>query len=191
MSKTVITSLNKDYFQKSRVFLYPALQIKRGVAVTPIDTYISWIDHYSLEDHKLICLYHIRDDEEFKVFEKNKLLGNKLFDKFIQLENNKGLYVFDFSHMKDDYKVISRGSYSKISHDHKMCIRNYIGLESPNLPYIDSFLYPERHFKLYSELLGVEESHLRRVGELCSKPDMERETLNIFIEDNKTQKENA
>ena len=72
-----------------------------------------------------------------------------------------------------------------------MCIRNYIGLNSPNLPYVDSFLYPERHFKLYSELLAIEESKLKKVGELCSRPDLEKETLNIFIEKHQQEKEKA
>ena len=65
-----ITSLYKDYFQKSRIFMYPILEIKRGASVTPIETYLSWEDQYSLCDRKLICHYHLRDDSEFTVFEK-------------------------------------------------------------------------------------------------------------------------
>ena len=128
MSKLLITSLNKEYFQKSRVFLYPALGIKRGVNTTLIDTYISWENNYSPSDRKLCCLQHIRDDKDFKLFEKNKLLDNPYFDKLIEVEENKGVYVFDFSHLKDDYDFIIEGKYSKISHEHKMCIRNYICL---------------------------------------------------------------
>jgi hypothetical protein len=45
----VIKSLYKDYFQKSRVFLYPALEIKRGGSVTPVETYISWKNNYNLD----------------------------------------------------------------------------------------------------------------------------------------------
>ena len=78
----MIRSLSKDYFQKSRVFLYPALGIKRGVPNTPIETYVSWDGVYAPGDMKLCCLYHLKNDDDFKNFEKSKLLGNKLFNDF-------------------------------------------------------------------------------------------------------------
>lgn len=177
----VITSLYKDYFQKSRVFLYPALDIKRGVSVTPIETYMSWANHYAVDDAKLICLYHLRDDDFFKQFEKVKLLGNKLYHDFKQVEEKKGVYVFDFSDLLEDWHYVTTGRYSKISNDFKAKIRQYIGYNNPNLPYVESFLYPERYFKMYAEMMGVEEKVLREVGELCSKPDLTQETLNISV----------
>ena len=57
-----IKSLYKDYFQKSRIFMYPLLNIKRGSSVTPIETYMSWSEQFSIYDKKLICLYYLRDD---------------------------------------------------------------------------------------------------------------------------------
>jgi hypothetical protein len=66
-----LKSLYRDYFQKSRVFLYPMLEIKRGVSVTPIETYVSWDEHYKPEDRKFIVLYHLRNDKEFLNFEKS------------------------------------------------------------------------------------------------------------------------
>lgn len=177
----VIKSLYKDYFQKSRVFLYPALDIKRGVSVTPIETYMAWEDHYPIDAAKFICLYHLRDDEFFKQFEKVKLLGNKFYHDFKQVEEKKGVYVFDFDSMLEDWFYITNGKYSKISNDFKLKIRHYIGVNSPNLPYVESFLYPERFFKLYAEMMGVEEKVLRDVGELCSKPEVNKETLNISV----------
>jgi hypothetical protein len=64
-----ITDIYQGYFQKSKVFLYPALGIKRGSSVTPIETYLEW-DDIKIEDRKLICLYHLRDDEEFLGYEE-------------------------------------------------------------------------------------------------------------------------
>lgn len=180
----------KDYFQKSRVFLYPALEIKRGVSVTPIETYMCWEGNYDLADAKFCCLYYLREDDEFKLFEKIKLLGNKLFSDFRQVEEKKGVYVFDMNEIKSDWDAIVSGKYSRISQEHKKKIRHYIGLNSPNLPYIDSFLYPERHFKLYSELMGVPESILIDVGELCSIPDINQETLKVAILNLEVIKEN-
>jgi hypothetical protein len=179
---TVIKSLYKEYFQKSRVFLYPALGIRRGVSVTPIETYMGWDGKFSVEDRKLCCLYHLRDDEDFRQFEKNKLLGNPLFFDFKQVKDKKAVYVFDFNQMANDWDAVVKGKYSKLSQKHKTIIRNYIGLTSPQLPYIDSFLYPERYFKLYAEMIGVEEELLKSVGELCSLPNFELEILNTSVE---------
>lgn len=178
----VIKSLYKDYFQKSRVFLYPALEIKRGGSVTPIETYVSWVGNYKKEDGKLICLYHLREDPEFRQFEKIKLLGNKLFYDFKQVDNQKGVYVFDFNgKLRHDWDCFINGKYSKMSPDHKKTIKEYIGRNSGELPYVESFLYPEKYFKLYAEMMHVHEQVLRDVGELCTVPNLESETLEISV----------
>jgi len=179
----VIKSLYKDYFQKSRVFLYPALDIKRGVSVTPIETYVAWEGYYTQDDCKLICLYHLRNDEDFKTFERVKLLGNKRFHDFKQVDDNKGVYVFDFSDLKKDWNAFLTGKYSQFSTEHKRNIKTYIGKNNPNLPYVESFLYPETYFKLYAEMMNVNEKLLRKVGELCSIPDIKNEILDISIKD--------
>ena len=177
-----IKSLYKDYVQKSRIFLYPALNIKRGLSVTPIQTYVSWDGIYSIEDRKLICLYHIRTDEEFRVFEKTKLVGNPLFCDFKMTDDDKGVYIFDFSTLGTDWDHFINGRYSKLSNDLKKRIRNFFSPD--NLGYIDSFLYPERYFRLYSEMLTCRREDvprmldtLKEVGELCSIADFEQENL--------------
>lgn len=177
----IIKSLHTDYFQKSRVFLYPALGIKRGVSVTPIETYVSLEGYCKKEDAKLCCLYHLRKDEDFRQFEKIKLYGNPLFHDFKVVDETRGIYVFDFSKHKADWNHFLNGKYSKMSAEHKKKIKEFIGRNSPNLPYIESFLYPEKYYKLYSEMMGVKESLLRQVGELCSVPDLVMEDLNISV----------
>lgn len=161
--------------------MYPALEIKRGVSVTPIETYVSWNDHYVVDDCKLICLYHLRDDDDFKRFENTKLLNNKLFCDFKQVEENKGVYVFDFKNNISNWNSFITGSYSKFTPEHKKIIKNYIGANSSHAPYIDSFLNPDTYFKMYAEMMDVNESLLRSVGELCSLPNLESETLNISV----------
>ena len=69
-----ITSVRKNYIQKSRIFLYPMLNIRRGVSVTPVQTYLTWENVYTVEDCKMIALYHLRDDKEFKDFEEQNYL---------------------------------------------------------------------------------------------------------------------
>lgn len=176
-----IKSLYKDYFQKSRVFMYPLLEIKRGASVTPIETYLSWENQYSLSDRKFICLYHLRDDSEFTVFEREKLLGNKLFYDFKQVEDNKGVYVFDLMPYKDDWDNVVQGKYSKLSSIHKKKIENFYGKTNANYAYVESYLFPEKYYSMYSEIIGVKETLLRDVGELCSHADFDRETLKIAI----------
>lgn len=181
MANAVIQSLYRDYFQKSTVFLYPALGIKRGVSVTPIQNFTMWKDHYHLSDCKLISLYELRNDQDFIQFEKTRLRGNRLFHDFRQVDDNKGVYVFDLSHLADDFGHVMNGRYSKISPEHKKRIKEYIGFNNPNLPYIESFLHPEKYFKLYAEMMEVPVKILREVGELCDPPNREKEKLDISI----------
>jgi len=179
----MIKSLYRDYFQKSRIFLYPALDIKRGSSVTPIQTYVSWEGHYKPEDGKFICLYHIRDDDDFKRFEKQKLFGNKLFFDFKLVEDNKGVYIFDYQPFKNDWNYFISGKYSKLSNDHKKKIKNFFSQNNAHYSYIESYLYPERYFSMYADMLNVKIKDLKDVGELCSLPDFEKEHLTISIKD--------
>lgn len=176
-----IKSLYRDYFQKSRVFLYPALEIKRGVSVTPIQTYVGWEGHYQPQDRKFICLYNIRDDEEFMRFERTRLTGNRLFHDFIQVDEDTGVYVFDFGEFGYDWECFLQGRYSKMGPIHKRKIRDFYGSYSSNYEYIDSFLDPPRYQKIYAELLDVDIDLLKEVGELCSKPNLEDELLAMKI----------
>ena len=68
-----INALYRKYFQKSKIFLYPLLDIKRGTSVVPSHTFVAWNDTYKPEDMKLICLYETRLDKEYINFEKNVL----------------------------------------------------------------------------------------------------------------------
>lgn len=186
-----ITALYRDYFQKSRVFLYPALGIRRGVSVTPIQTYTSWKDKYNHSDLKLCVVYHIRDDPDFKNFEENKLLGNTLFHELIPLGDGTGVYIFDFKDYATDWECFIKGKYSKLSENLKKHIRGYYGRDTSNYPYVESFIHPERYFSMYSEIINVKEKLLKEVGELCSAPDLEQETLIISIKDLEMTEENS
>lgn len=182
-----IESLFLDYVQKSRLFMYPALGIKRGGSVTPIETYVSWKDYYDETDHKLICLYHLRDDTEFMNFEKTHLLGNSLFKDFKQVEEQKGIYVFDFSPFKEDWDNFIVGHYSKLSEAHKKKVQAFFGNAGSNYAYIQSYLYPERYYAMYAEILAEKKDResmmesLRHAVELCEKPDWKLERLEITI----------
>lgn len=177
MATEKLDSLYRSFFQKSRMFMYPVLDIKKGVSVTPIQTYMCWSDNYKPSDCKLICEYHLRNDLEFLKFEKNSLLGNKYYYDFKQLEENRGVYIFDMSSFKHDWYCLLNSEYSKMTDDHKNKIRNYQGINTSNYVYLDSYLEPRNYFNLYANLLGVPENILKETGELCEKLNIEDETL--------------
>lgn len=176
-----ITSLYKKYFQKSKVFLYPVLGIEKG-SLAPIQTYIQWDGHYSINDHKLICTYYLRDDEEFTHFEKKRLLEHRMFYDFKQLTNDIGVYVFDFSMYPDDWNCFIKGRYSQMSKEFKKRILSYARNRNTeeidsNTVYRDSYVNPHKYFQTYSDILGIPKEDLERIGELCDLLDLQEETL--------------
>ena len=173
-----IKSIYDRYFQKSKVFLYPLLGIKRGAKVIPSETYLAWNDSIKTEDMKLVCLYHpISKEYDFKNYENKILLKHtRLYDvQTIDLQNK--LFVFDFSDLKDDWSHFISGNYSKMSKDTKAKILSFFEKNSANYIYMKSYLLPDKFFGDYAECLGVDADVLKSVGELCSKPDLEKETL--------------
>jgi hypothetical protein len=103
-------------------------------------------------------------------------------------DDDKGVYTFDLKKMQADWDNFLLGKYSKISPDLKGKIRGFFG--ENNLGYIDSFLYPERYFNMYAEMLTSRKEDepemrklLKEVGELCSKPNLELENLMVNIKD--------
>ena len=174
----IISSIYPNYIQKSRVFLYPLLGIRRGNSVTPKETYMCWDNMYTLDDNRLIIVYHLRDDLEFKKFEK-QIQNNKYFETFFQLEDDTGAYVFDFTDSKSEFQKVVKGSYSKLSDEYKTTILGFFKNHRKHHSYIMSYLYPNKYYKMYGNVLNVPTSLLKEVGELCSLPDLTKEKLMI------------
>jgi hypothetical protein len=172
-----IDALYKDYFQKSKVFLYPLLGLKRGSAAAPKQCYLSWNNAITPEDMKLICVYTKRSDSEYKQFEAKFLINHKRLSDYIELQDNELLLAFDFSDIESDWKYFINGKYSKMDSDLRRRILNHFDKHSGSYPYLESFLFPNKYFSLYSTLLAVDEQILRDVGELCTPPDLEKENL--------------
>ncbi len=164
--------------------MYPALEIKKAASIAPIKTYVSLDGHIGPEDKKLICLYYLRDDKEYKEFEKIKLKGNKLFEKFIEVadEPPKGIYIFNFDKYDKDWALFLKGRYSKLSKELREKIKDHYRHSDNNYTYVESFLHPNKYYSLYAEILGVDVETLKSVGELTDPPDMEKEALKISME---------
>jgi len=172
-----VKSVYSKYFQKSKVFIYPLLGIKRGVKVVPSETYLAWDPYYIPEDMKLVCLYHPNESDEYKDYEKKVLLKHTRLCDVKAIDKDNKLFIFDFADLKDNWTHLIEGRFSKIDNNIKGDICSFFDNTSANFVYIRSYLYPHKYFQDYAECLGVEVDFLEEVGELCAKPDLEKETL--------------
>jgi hypothetical protein len=179
----VIDALYKKYFQKSKIFIYPLLDIKRGTSVVPSETYLAWNDKVNSEDMKLVCIYQTRTDFEYVQFEKKVLLKHNRLHDYIKVNNDKLVVIFNFSDINDDWMYFLNGEYSKINISTKRKILDFFDKKSGNYAYVESYLFPEKHFETYAKILGVDVNMLISVGELCDKPDLYKEKLLIEVAD--------
>lgn len=179
----IIDALYRKYFQKSKIFLYPLLDIKRGTSVVPDETYLSWNDSYSPEDMKLVCVYAIRTDKEYTLFEANVLLKHNRLTDYVKINDETAVFTFDFSDLAHDWDCFIQGKYSQMNMNTKRKILDFFDKKSGNYAYVISYLFPEKHFETYAKLLGVETEFLKAVGELCDKPDLEKEKLVMEVAD--------
>jgi hypothetical protein len=178
----MIDSVYTEYFHKSKTFVYPLIEIKRGVAAVPENTYLCWKNMIYLNENKFICEYRNRKDDEFVEFEKKYLTGNKYYHD-LQIVDQSLIYVFDLSEYTSDLQHIIKGKYSKINEHTKRKILDFHKKNRDAYVYIESFLYPVKFFPIYSRILNVEAKLLKEVGELCSKPDIIKETYTGQIQD--------
>jgi hypothetical protein len=179
----VIDALYRKYFQKSKIFLYPILGIKRGTSVVPTETYVSWADKVNSEDMKLVCVYPVRTDSEYMQFEKNVLLKHNRLIDLIKVDEEKLVVTFNFSDLSDDWSCFLDGKYSKMNINTKRKILDFFDKKSGNYAYVESYLFPEKHFETYAKILDVDANFLKSVGELCNKPDLDKESLLIEVAD--------
>lgn len=173
----MIKSLYTKYTQKSRMFLYPFLGIRRGVSITPIESYVSWTGISEVQDKKLICVYELSEEDDFKLFERTKLLGNPKFSNFYELPDNKGAYLFDYTNEGVVWDFFVKGKYANFPDDKKKTILKFFEGNISNHNLITSYLYPEKYYETYASHLAVPVEVLKEVGQLCSPPDFNKENL--------------
>jgi hypothetical protein len=176
----VINALYKKYFQKSKIFAYPLLDIKRGTQIVPSETYFSWSNMFKPEDRRLICIYDT-EDPNFTEFEKTTLLKHTRLCFYSKLSSVQAVYVFDFSDLGSNWDRLIHGQYSRIDIKIKRKIVNFFDKQSGNHIYVTSYMFPEKFFRRYAEILNVPVSLLEEVGELCDKPNLEKENLLVEV----------
>jgi len=169
------------YFQKSLSFLFPLLGIKKSSPFTPVGSFLSLTGIVEPEDMVLVVVYNKDESERFRAFETMMLLDNPMFQEKYQT-NDKYIYLFNYSMHQNDWFNFLMGKYSKLSTQLKRSIKLYYGETSVQYQYMDSYLYPQKYFDKYAELLGIEVKILKKLGELCDSWDVEKETLTIPVE---------
>jgi hypothetical protein len=170
-----IKSIYGKYFQKSKIFLYPQLGFKRGLLHKPFQTYLFW-DGDTEPGFRFYCHYKNYNTDAFRKFESEVLGPHARCVDYHVLEDDTILYCFDFTKEARDIKMVIDGRYSRLSEPFKKNILTFFG-EDNVTEYIESYLYPEYYFDESATILDVDQESLKIVGELCDKPDIEKETL--------------
>ncbi len=178
-----MNELYKQYFQKSYTFLYPLLGFNGCNDILPIQTYIKSSDYFNIDNNVLICIYKYDESDKWTNFEKNRLITHKLLKTSILLKENKIAYVFDFSvpTLQKDFISFIKGKYSKFSKMAKKGLMIYYKKHPAEWKYIESFIYPEKYFDKYSELLNADIKTLKIIGELCDKLDIKKESTILDV----------
>ncbi len=183
MIKSIITEriINKQYIQRSKLFIYPFLYIPKDSILHPEQTYIGWI-HNGREviqstDKKLICIFNKMTNSDQRKEEKKYLLLNRYFEDLHVLDDDKIMYVFNIKriNIEWEWKVFLNGEYSKLTKVAKKTITDYYS-DSEYSKFIDSYLYPEEYYEIYAEALDIPLESIDG-SELLSKPDISKETF--------------
>lgn len=172
-----MNSVFANYFQKSKVFLYPLIDMKKTYKYTPIETYVRWQNVYKLSDKKLICEYKIRPSKRFKDFEKKYIATNPYIEDIIYLSEKQMVCVYDMSKFEEEFICFVKGEYSKFKQSYKEKIIDFYREKGKKNKYVDSYLYPHEYHEMYADELDVELSIIMDTYELCNKPDLEKETF--------------
>tara|TARA_R100000541_G_scaffold58640_2_gene70155 strand:- start:1721 stop:2308 length:588 start_codon:yes stop_codon:yes gene_type:complete len=175
----------KKYFQKSKVFLYPLLGIKKGNDFVPVETFLSWNGQYDVKKKLFFCLYDQKETDEWHKFENLYLLQNSLFHDYVLLDKNLHLYIFDLKKYSSDYNNLCKGDYSEFADKTKTEIINFFGEKGSLAQYMEEYLYPEFYHDQYAEDLNVNLDIMLDVWELCDKPDFIKEELTYKKPDQK------
>jgi|694.fasta_scaffold19340_3 hypothetical protein len=159
----------KEYVQKSKMFLYPLLDIPRHTEM--VESYLGIKGLTLCEGNSLVLLYHNESDGYPEILKQ--LQKNKFFDFYIK-DEEFDIIVFDLSPIKFDYNRVLNGEYSKLSRISKINISVNSGKDGLSAVGI----HPEYYYKQVAVFFDCDEDLL--VGkELIAPPDMMNEMLTV------------
>ena len=126
-----------QYFQKSKVFLYRLLKLKKAIDFVPAQTYVAWDGLYTLTDMKFLCLRG-RREHSIKSLATSWGYRNPCFvnDRSLGIGHNR--YAVDqfpnLSDSKDEFEATEKywDEYYKIANDlQEKYPDNFLIVDSP------------------------------------------------------------
>jgi hypothetical protein len=174
--------LNTVYIQKSKLLLYPLLNIPKDM-LQPVTSYgFSLKKKINPEDCKLICKYKREHDEKY--FEKRSELFNHEYFEDIFRDSEYDYLIFDLNHYKKDITLFYKGLYSELSLGIKREIYEYYSSTKVGPMFIDMHLNPERYHEMFACHFADEEKSqdkllesIREAHETLDPPNIQKENL--------------
>jgi hypothetical protein len=174
--------LNTVYIQKSKLLLYPLLDIPKDY-LQPVTSYsFSKKKGIAPEDYLLICKYKRDYSEEY--FERRKeLFAHEYFEDIFRGSEHDYL-IFNLTRYKKDIALFYKGKYSELSMTTKNAIYAYYNSTKVGPMFIDMHLNPERYHEMFACHFEEDEKgqdklleSIREAHETLNPPDMEKENL--------------
>ncbi len=177
--------ISSAYRQKSKLFLWPLVRIKRTVGLKPLQTFLIDPSQAIYEtDYKIIAPFFKDPTERQGVFDEDDLLTNEFFHDFYETDKLL-VYVFDLRSYNDDFDKFLEGRYTEYSKASKALVNMYygskVGLNFKPHPQVDAYLNPkESTYVKVADQLEIDVYELIKGVEIVDPPDLEKET---FYED--------
>jgi hypothetical protein len=163
---------------------------KRHKVVLPKHSFVQdTVKGITVKDYKLIIAYLKVNPrysrKEYEEYETNYLIRNKYFLSFYEtlLYN---VYVYTLDHVKSDVDLFLKGSYSKFSQSTKNKILDYYsyvdnGVKTYHSKIIKMLNPTDEEFKKLAEALDEDFNVIKDLGEIVTKPSIEKETLDDIL----------
>lgn len=118
------------------------------------------------------------DQNAWQVFETENLVSNAMYLDYHETSTEM-IYTFDLTPWGSDWSSFLNGCYSKLSYEAKEKIVDYRSEQLDRIGKLKllGYLYPhkEEALSLFSRDLEIDIEVLRGIGELCDKPDLQKE----------------
>lgn len=184
--------LTTKYFQKSFHLLLPFTGIPKEGAFKPKNTYLYSLD-INIEDINncyLIVVYEKVEGPLYKIYEQNVIMKSNNLTSCYETEDYN-IYIFNIIEWAEEVYFFLRGEYSKFSDKSKLKIIQWAGGSQLTKRKLEGFtvhiaLFPEYYHDDIAKQLGYkDDSYLKQVWEMWSKPDVFKETFDEYIKENK------
>lgn len=167
----------KTYIQRSRLFLYPLLEIPFHSNVKPLMTYLAESEDNLGEVQSIILKYTREHTDEYYNFRNNLLLHPRFKKHKVTIKYD--IVILDLSDYKDDIQFLIEGKYSMFSEEVKRKIKTFYNEKELGASIIDSYLYPESYHQYYANYYSVPIEMIKEAHETFGPPIMSKEIIKL------------